>query len=52
MHPESGFRILAINQKNYNDVTICQCDIIINFFAAIMFPLSSLVTGPGFMPVS
>ena len=43
---------LAINQKNDNEVIICRHDVIINFFEALLFILSSLVTGLSFMSVS
>ena len=42
---------LARNQKNNNDVTTCQHDVIIKFFDVVLL-LSSLVTGPSFMPIS
>ena len=43
---------LAINKKNNINVRICRHDIIINFFDAVLFLLSSLVTSPSFMSIS
>ena len=43
---------LAKNLKNGNDVTIFRHDIIVNFFWVVLFLLSSLGTGPSFMPIS
>ena len=43
---------LAKNKKNYNDVTIFQCDVNVNFFDVVLFPLSILVIGPSFMSIS
>ena len=43
---------LAINRKNYNDVTVSQHDVIVIFFKVILFLLSILVAGPSFMSVS
>ena len=40
---------LGINRENNSDVTICQHDLIVNFFDVIVFLLSRLVTGPSFM---
>ena len=53
----SGIRLLecsklAINQKIDNDITIFWHEVIVNFFNGVMFPLSSLVTGPSFMSMS
>ena len=44
--------ILAINQKNDNDVTVSRHDVIVNFFYGFLFLLSSLVTGPSLMSIS
>ena len=43
---------LAVNWKSHNDVIIFLHDVIINFFDAVLFLLSSLVTGPSFMSIS
>ena len=40
---------LAKNQENGNDVKIFRQDAIVNFFDVVLFLLSILVTGPGFM---
>ena len=40
---------LAKNQENGNDVKIFRQDVIVNFFDVVLFLLSILVTGPGFM---
>ena len=40
---------LAKNQENDNDVKIFRQDVIVNFFDVVLFLLSILVTGPGFM---
>ena len=40
------------NWKKDNDFTICQQDVVVNFFDVAVFPLSSLVTGPNFMSIS
>ena len=50
----SGIRLppcstFAINQKNDDDVTICQHDIIVKIFEIVLFLLPSLVTGPSFI---
>ena len=42
---------LAKNPKNDNDVIIFRHDVNVNFFD-VLFLLSSLVTGPSFMPIS
>ena len=42
---------LAVNWQNYNDVTICLYDVIVNVFDVVLFFLSSLVTGPSFMSI-
>ena len=42
---------LAVNWKNDNEVTICWCEFIANFFDVAVFFLSSLVTGPSFMSI-
>ena len=56
MHPEFSQSPecckLAKNQKNDNDLTICQHDVIIIFFDVVLFLLSGLVTGPSFMSIS
>ena len=43
---------VAKSLENDNDVTIFWHDIIINFFDLVLFLLSSLVTGLGFMSIS
>ena len=43
---------LAKNSKNGNGVTIFRHDIIVKFFDAVLFLLSSLVTGPSFRSIS
>ena len=43
---------LAINPKNYYDVTIYRHDVTFHFFDIILFFFSSLVTGSGFMSIS
>ena len=43
---------LAINQKNNNDVTVCQHNVIFKFFSRLLFLLSILVTGPNFTSIS
>ena len=53
----SGIRLpdsskLAINQKNNNDITIAEMTSSPKFFDIVLFLLSSLVTGPSFMPIS
>ena len=40
---------LAKNQENGNDVKIFRQDAIVNYFDVVLFLLSILVTGPGFM---
>ena len=52
----SGIRLpdgskLAKNLKNDNDVTIFRHDVNVKFFDAVLFLLSSLVTGPSFMSI-
>ena len=42
----------TISWKKDNDVKICWHDVIVNFFNVVVFLLSSLVTGPSFMPIS
>ena len=46
------FSKLGKNPKNENDVKIFWHDVNINFFWRYFFLLSSLVTGPSFMPIS
>ena len=41
---------LAKNWKNDRDITICEHELLPDFF--LLFLLSSLVTGPGFMSIS
>ena len=43
---------LVINWKNSNDVTIFRHDVSSRFFDAVLFLLSSWVTGPSFMSIS
>ena len=43
---------LAKNPKNENDVILSRHDVNVKFFDIVLFPLSSLVTGPSFMPIS
>ena len=43
---------LAVNWKNGNDVTIFRHGVSSNVFEVALFLLSSLVTGPSFMPIS
>ena len=43
---------LAKYLKNDNDVMIFRYDVNVNFFDVVVFPLSSLVTGPNFMSIS
>ena len=55
MRPESGFRItenLAMNLKNDSDAAIFRHEVTVNFFDAVLFLLSSLVTVPSFMSIS
>ena len=42
----------AVNWKNGHDITILRYDVIVIFFDVVLFFLSSLVTGPSFMPIS
>ena len=48
MHLEAGFQIAP----NWLLLTICQHDVIANFFDVVLFLLSNLVTGPSFMIIS
>ena len=43
---------LVKNPKNDNDVTICRHNVIVSVIDVVLFLLSSLVTGPSFMPIS
>ena len=43
---------LAVNWKNKNDVTIFWHDVIVKFFDVVFLFLSSLGTGPNFIPMS
>ena len=51
-NPALGFLQLVVNWKNCCDVTNSLHDIIVNFFYATLFLLSSLLTGPSFMSTS
>ena len=43
---------LVIKRKNDNDVAVCLHEVIVKFFEAAVFFLSSLVTGPCFKQLS
>ena len=43
---------LAKYLKNNNDLTINPHDLVITFFDAVLFLLSSIVAGPSFMSIS
>ena len=43
---------LAKNPKNDNDVIVFRHDVNVKFFDVVLFPMSSLVTGPSFTSIS
>ena len=43
---------LAINEKNDNDATISQNDVIVKYFDVVLFLSLSLITGPCLMSIS